>query len=97
MARRETERHDQQPARFVRRHRKSVQRWLAWLQRAGLLTHSPQQDEEGFWWRTIIELQPVPALPADLLEAAARRRHAWPASDSERRGRQRGGDRRGAS
>ena len=54
-------RYDQQVARFVRRHRKSVQRWLAWLQRAGLITHTPQQDEEGFWWRTVIELHPVPA------------------------------------
>ena len=81
-------RYDQQVARFVRRHRKSVQRWLAWLQRAGLLTHTPQQDEEGFWWRTVIELHPVPPLPAELLEAAARRRRAWPAS--ERRRRQRG-------
>jgi hypothetical protein len=81
-------RYDQQVARFARRHRKSVQRWLAWLQRAGLITHTPQQDEEGFWWRTVIELCAVPALPAELLEAAARRRRAWPAS--ERRRRQRG-------
>ena len=81
-------RYDQQVARFVRRHRKSVQRWLAWLQRAGLITHTPQQDEDGFWWRTVIELQAVPVLDAELLEAAARRRRAWPAS--ERRRRQRG-------
>ena len=48
-------------ARFVKRHRKSVQRWLDWLQLAGLVSHTPQQDEEGFWWRTIIELHPLPA------------------------------------
>ena len=84
-------RYDQQVARFVRRHRKSVQRWLAWLQRAGLITHTPQQDEDGFWWRTVIELRPVPALPAELLEAARRRRSAWPAS--ERRRRRRGRER----
>ena len=35
-------------ARFVKRHRKSVQRWLDWLELAGLVSHTPQQDEEGF-------------------------------------------------
>ena len=35
-------------ARFVKAHRASVQRWLDWLQHAGLVSHTPQQDEEGF-------------------------------------------------
>ena len=86
------DRYDRQVARFVCRHRKSVQRWLAWLQRAGLITHIPQQDEEGFWWRTIIELHPAPVLPAELLEAAACRRRAWPVSERRRRRRGRARD-----
>ena len=45
----------------VKAHRASVQRWLDWLQHAGLVSHTPQQDEEGFWWRTVIELHPLPA------------------------------------
>ena len=78
-------------ARFVRRHRKSVQRWLDWLQLAGLVSHTPQQDEEGFWWRTIIELHPVPALPSELLQAAVDRRAGWTARERRRdaRGRRR--------
>src|SRR5205809_73895 len=51
-------------ARFVKAHRASVQRWLDWLGHAGLVSHTPQQDEEGFWWRTVIELHPCPQLPA---------------------------------
>ena len=50
-------------ARFVKAHRASVQRWLDWLHHAGLVSHTPQQDEEGFWWRTVIELHPCPQLP----------------------------------
>lgn len=74
-------------ARFVARHRKSVQRWLAWLQLAELVTHTPQQDEEGFWWRTIIELHPTPALQDDVLRAARRRRLGWRAAEERRRAR----------
>ena len=77
-------RYDQQVARFVKRHRKSVQRWLDWLELAGLASHTPQQDEEGFWWRTIIELHPVPQLPAQLLHEAVDRRAGWPARERRR-------------
>ena len=51
---------------------------LAAARRAG--SHTPQQDEEGFWWRTIIELHAVPQLPAELLQEAVRpaRRLAGP-------------------
>jgi hypothetical protein len=73
--------------RFVKRHRKSVQRWLAWLEFAGLVVHTPQQDEEGFWWRTIIELHATPALDPDLLAAARRRRLGWRAAEQRRRAR----------
>jgi hypothetical protein len=78
-------------ARFVKAHRKSVQRWLDWLALAGLITHTPQQDEEGFWWRTIIELRPVPDLPPELLQEAIARRAGWTARERRRdaRGRSR--------
>ena len=71
---------EQAVARFVKRHRKSVQRWLDWLQLAGLVSHTPQQDEEGFWWRTIIQLHAVPQLPAELLQEAVDRRAGWPSA-----------------
>ena len=80
-------RYEQQRARFVRKHRKSVQRWLDWLQDAGLVAHTPQQDEEGFWWRTIIELHPVPQLPAGLVAEAVDRRSGWWARERRRDGR----------
>ena len=78
-------------ARFVARHRKSVQRWLDWLALAGLVSHTPQQDEQGFWWRTIIELHPFPQLPAELLAEAVNRRAGWTARERRRdaRGRRR--------
>lgn len=75
---------DQAVARFVKRHRKSVQRWLDWLRLAGLVSHTPQQDEDGFWWRTIIELHPVPQLPAELLQEAVDRRAGWTARERRR-------------
>jgi hypothetical protein len=82
---------EQAAARFVKRHRKSVQRWLDWLALAGLVSHTPQQDEEGFWWRTIIELHPVPQLPEELLQEAVDRRAGWTARERRRdaRGRRR--------
>ena len=82
---------EQAVARFVKRHRKSVQRWLDWLALAGLVSHTPQQDEEGFWWRTIIELHPVPQLPAELLAEAIDRRTGWTVRERRRdaRGRRR--------
>ena len=78
---------EQAVARFVKRHRKSVQRWLDWLQLAGLVSHTPQQDEEGFWWRTIIQLHAVPELPAELLQEAVDRRAGWPARERRRNAR----------
>jgi hypothetical protein len=75
---------EQAVARFVKRHRKSVQRWLDWLALAGLVSHTPQQDEDGFWWRTIIELHPVPQLPVELLHEAIDRRAGWPARERRR-------------
>ena len=74
-------------ARFVKAHRASVQRWLDWLQHAGLVSHTPQQDEEGFWWRTIIELHPCPQLPAELLQEAVERRAGWPERERRRQAR----------
>ena len=43
-------------ARFVRAHRKSVQRWLDDLQAAGVVAHEPERDNLGRWWRTQIVL-----------------------------------------
>ena len=74
-------------ARFVKAHRASVQRWLDWLQHAGLVSHTPQQDEEGFWWRTVIELHPCPQLPAELLQEAVERRAGWPERERRRQAR----------
>jgi hypothetical protein len=51
------------------------------------VSHTPQQDEEGFWWRTIIELHPVPQLPAELLHEAVDRRAGWTARERRRAGR----------
>jgi hypothetical protein len=78
-------------AQFVARHRKSVQRWLDWLALAGLASHTPQQDEEGFWWRTIIELHSVPQLPGELMQEAVDRRAGWTVRERRRdaRGRRR--------
>jgi len=76
-------------ARFVKAHRKSVQRWLDWLALAGLITHTSQQDEEGFWWRTIIELHAVPELPPELLAEAVARRAGWTARERRRAARAR--------
>ena len=59
---------EQALARFVKRHRKSVHRWLDWLELTGLVSHTPQRDEEGIWWPTIIELHPVPQLPWNLCQ-----------------------------
>jgi hypothetical protein len=73
--------------RFVKRHRKSVQRWLDWLALAGLVSHTPQQDEEGFWWRTIIQLHPTPQLPPELLQEAVERRAGWPQRERRREAR----------
>lgn len=73
--------------RFVKRHRKSVQRWLSWLELAGLIAHTPQQDEEGFWWRTIVELYAAPELDPETFSAARRRRLGWRAAEERRRAR----------
>src|SRR5215207_7066351 len=47
-------------ARFVRAHRRSVQRWLDDLQMAGLVAHEPERDADGKWWRTQIVLLSSP-------------------------------------
>jgi hypothetical protein len=74
-------------ARFVKAHRASVQRWLDWLAHASLVSHTPQQDEEGFWWRTVIELHPCPQLPPELLQEAVERRAGWPERERRRQAR----------
>ena len=63
--------------RFVRAHRRSVQRWLDWLQAADLVRHQPCKDTQGFWWRTLITLRPCPQLSKERLQAAVDRREGW--------------------
>lgn len=59
--------------RFLRRHRESVRRWLDWLQLAGLVSHTPQCDGRGRWWRTVIELHAVPTVDRELLASSVSR------------------------
>jgi hypothetical protein len=63
--------------RFVRAHRKSVQRWLDDLQVAGVAAHVPERDARGWWWRTQIVLLSAPAPTAEELQVAQRRARAW--------------------
>jgi hypothetical protein len=57
-------------ARFVRAHRKSVQRWLDDLEAAGIVAHEPERDDRGLWWRTQIVLARAPVPSASELGAA---------------------------
>jgi hypothetical protein len=75
------------PEQLLRAHRASVQRWLDWLQDAGLVQHTPQQDEEGWWWRTIITIQALPELEAELLAVVAERMKGWTRREARRRAR----------
>lgn len=76
--------------RWLNAHRKTLQRWLDWLHDAGLVTHTPQQDEEDVWWRTIIELHGAPAGDPEVLQEVAQRRLRWPARERRREHRGRG-------
>ena len=73
-----------QRERWVRAHRKSVQRWLDDLQRAGLLVYDGERDNRGQLWRTLITLLPAPDPPHDELQLARRRLRGF-----KRRGRRR--------
>ena len=48
------------------------------------MSHAPQQDEEGFRWRTIIELYSAPQLPAELLQQTVDRRAGWTTRERRR-------------
>ena len=72
-------------ARFVRAHRKSVQRWLDDLQVAGLVAHEPERDRAGRWWRTQIVLLAAPDPTAEELRIAAQRARGWRARERARR------------
>src|SRR4051794_33199867 len=72
-------------ARFVRAHRRSVQRWLDDLQAAGLVVHEPERDEHGSWWRTQIVLRRAPTLEGSELADARRRAKGWGARERARR------------
>jgi hypothetical protein len=76
-------------ARFVRAHRKSVQRWLDDLQAAGVVEHEPERDQTGAWWRTQILLLAAPAPAADELRLAQDRARGWRARERRRQRRAR--------
>lgn len=72
-------------ARFVRAHRRSVQRWLDDLEGAGLVAHEPERDEGGRWWRTQIVLLAAPTPLVGELAAAERRARRWRSRERARR------------
>jgi hypothetical protein len=78
-------------ARFVRAHRRSVQRWLDDLQTASLVAHEPERDQAGRWWRTQIVLLAAPAPDAHELGIARERARTWTRRERVRRGRRRRG------
>jgi hypothetical protein len=72
-------------ARFVRAHRRSVQRWLDDLQAAGLVAHEPERDCNGLWWRTQLALLAAPAPAEDELRRAGERARGWSVRERHRR------------
>jgi hypothetical protein len=72
-------------ARFVRAHRKSVQRWLDDLQAGGLVAHEPERDGQGLWWRMQIVLLRAPSASEAELRVARRRARGWRARERARR------------
>jgi hypothetical protein len=72
-------------ARFVRAHRRSVQRWLDDLQAAGLVAHEPEKDCDGLWWRTQLVLLAAPAPADDELHRARVWARGWDARERRRR------------
>jgi hypothetical protein len=76
-------------ARFVRAHRKSVQRWLDDIQAAGLVAHEPERDARGCWWRTQVVLLSAPPPTAEELRIAQRRAQGWRVRERARRRQQR--------
>jgi hypothetical protein len=78
-------------ADFLKRHRASIQRWLDDLQVAGLVSHEPERNADGQWYRLRITLHPCPPIPAEILEAVVRRQRGWSRRERRRaaRGRQR--------
>jgi len=72
-------------ARFVRAHRRSVQRWLDDLEAAGLVLHEPERDGDGSWWRTQIVLLAAPEPSPGELAVAHKRARRWRARERARR------------
>jgi hypothetical protein len=72
-------------ARFVRAHRRSVQRWLDDLEAAGLVVHEPERDDDGRWWRTQIVLLAGAKPSATELAVARARARGWRVRERERR------------
>jgi hypothetical protein len=78
-------------ARFVRAHRRSVQRWLDDLQAAGVVAHEPEADAGGLWWRTQMVLLTAPEPCDGELRVARDRARAWALRERRRRRRVRMG------
>jgi hypothetical protein len=78
-------------ADFLKRHRASIQRWLDDLHVAGLVSHEPERNADGQWYRLRITLHPSPAIPAEILEGVTQRQRGWTRRERRRaaRGRQR--------
>jgi hypothetical protein len=72
-------------ARFVRAHRKSVQRWLDDLQAAGIVAHVPERDGRGQWWRTQIVLLAAGDPTVQELRIARVRARGWRRRERARR------------
>jgi hypothetical protein len=72
-------------ARFVRAHRRSVQRWLDDLEAAGLVAHEPERDAGGRWWRTQIVLLAAPSPSAGEFAVAECRARRWRSCERARR------------
>jgi hypothetical protein len=72
-------------ARFVRAHRKSVQRWLDDLQATGIVAHVPERDMRGQWWRTQIILLAASDPTTQELRVARVRARGWQRRERSRR------------
>lgn len=72
-------------ARFVRAHRKSVQRWLDDLEAAGVVAHEPERDVDGRWWRTQIALLTAPEPDTGDVSVARTRARTWTRREGRRR------------
>jgi hypothetical protein len=72
-------------ARFVRAHRKSVQRWLDDRRATGIVAHVPERDTRGQWWRIQIVLLAASDPTTQELRVAVVRARGWRRRERSRR------------